>query len=167
MGDPGSGKSTVAKAISDRLDLPYFELDAVHWLANWQMKGLDDFRGEVRDIAAEDKWVVDGNYTKVRDIILARADTLIFLSPPLFVSIPRLIKRTLRRVFLKEELWAGNRESIKNTFFSSESLILFSLRSHKRRGQQFLNIQKNKKFQHFQFHRFRKQSEIDAWISSL
>jgi hypothetical protein len=49
------------------------------------------------------------------------------------VWLPRLIRRTARRVRTGEELWNGNKETLANVLWSRESLLLYAVRSHFRR----------------------------------
>ena len=87
-GQTGSGKSTVAARIARCLGVPHIELDAIHWLPGWAEKPLEEFRADV--VAAlngcADGWVCDGNYSKVRDLVLAQADSVVWLRLPLRVT---------------------------------------------------------------------------------
>ena len=60
VGTSGSGKSTTAMAIARALDIPYLELDAVHWLPDWQERDPDQFRQMVLEFATQARWVIDG-----------------------------------------------------------------------------------------------------------
>ena len=116
IGISGSGKSTLARAISDRLGLPLLELDGVFNLAGWETKPVDEFRSEVSAFVAGDRWVVDGNYVNqgVAELVWSRADTVVWLDPPKWAVMSRVIRRTLRRLVSREELWNGNREPWTN-----------------------------------------------------
>ncbi len=79
VGVTGSGKTTLARRLSDRLDIPHVELDALFWGPGWTETPDDVFRERVRQALAGERWVVDGNYSRIRDIIWPRADTIIWL----------------------------------------------------------------------------------------
>ena len=82
--------------------------------------------------AAPDGWVIDGSYrSKLGDLVLERADTLVWLDLPLRVSLRRLWRRTWRRIIRREELWAGNRESIHTAFLIKDSLFAWTIRRHR------------------------------------
>jgi len=49
------------------------------------------------------------------------------------VWLPRLLRRTARRIVRREELWAGNRESLRGAFWGRDALIPFALRNYRRR----------------------------------
>jgi adenylate kinase family enzyme len=75
VGNSGSGKTTAARELAALLDIPHVELDAIFHLPDWQELPTADFRDRVARIAQEPTWVIDGNYTAVRDLVWTRADT--------------------------------------------------------------------------------------------
>ena len=77
IGTTGSGKTTLGQNIAARLGISHIELDAIHWRENWEPLPIDEFRNQLALALPEDAWVVDGNYSKVRDIIWERADTIV------------------------------------------------------------------------------------------
>ena len=136
-GPSGSGKTTMGRDLGELLDLPVVELDAIHHLPNWQERPVDEFRTIVSSTldAYEDGWVCDGNYHAVRDIVMPRADTIVWLRLPFRVVYWRLLTRTIVRSLRREELWNGNRESFRLAFFSRDSILLWGLthwRAHRR-----------------------------------
>lgn len=116
IGSSGSGKSTMARAISTRLGLPLLELDGVFHQPGWQQKPDPEFRAEVSAYVSGDRWIVDGNYTShgVAQLVWPSADTVVWMDPPKRVVMTRVIRRTLRRTITREELWNGNREPWTN-----------------------------------------------------
>lgn len=128
-GQSGSGKSTLAREIGARLGLPVFELDAIHHQPGWRPLPREQFRARVQEVidAHPDGWVFDGNYSAVRDLLLPRAETAVWLQLPFWVVYPRLVRRTLGRMIRREELWNGNRESFRMSFFSRESILLWGI----------------------------------------
>jgi len=65
VGVSGSGKTTVARALAGRLNAPLVELDGLMHQPGWVPKPEDQFKQEVEQATAQDKWVVDGNYRQV------------------------------------------------------------------------------------------------------
>ena len=63
------------------------------------MAETDVFRARVAAAIARPTWVADGNYSKVRDLVWARADTVVWLDYPLPVVVARLVRRTLTRMW--------------------------------------------------------------------
>jgi adenylate kinase family enzyme len=133
LGPTGSGKTTLARAIGHARGLPVIELDSLFHGPNWTPASAYQFRAEVAQqlFAHPAGWVTDGNYSQVRDLILVRADTVIWLQLPFFTVHWRVWRRTLRRLVTRERLWNNNRESWRKTFLSKDSLLLWSITSWK------------------------------------
>ena len=131
VGTSGSGKSTLASQLADILGVPHLELDAVHHQPGWEPLPTDEFRRIVAARAAAGGWVIDGNYGRVRDLVWARADTVVWLDPPKRTVMRRVVWRTLRRVALRRELWNGNRERWRNFFTWNPEQSVISWAWHK------------------------------------
>jgi adenylate kinase family enzyme len=96
VGAGGAGKSTLARRVGERTGLPVVHLDACYWRAGWVETPADAWRERVRALAAEDAWVMDGNYGGSMEVRLARADTVVFLDLPRMTMIARILRRWLR-----------------------------------------------------------------------
>lgn len=114
VGSSGAGKTTLARRLAEALGCEHVELDAIHHQPGWVEMERDAFRRVVTERLRQDRWVVDGNYSKVADIVEGRADTVVWLDLPRPQVIRRLILRTLKRGAFRTELWNGNRESLFN-----------------------------------------------------
>jgi adenylate kinase family enzyme len=130
----GNGKTTLGREIARRLDVPFVELDALVHGPGWVETVDDELRARVGPIVASEGWVIDGTYQrKLGDLVLRTADVVVWLDLPIRVWLPRLIRRTLRRVGGRERLWNDNYESLLTAFWGRESLFVWSFRSHFRR----------------------------------
>jgi hypothetical protein len=117
------------------LGLPHVELDALHWGPNWTPRG--NFAELVREAAARDEWVMDGNYSAERDLIWTRAELIVWLDYEMGVVLGRAARRTLVRAWRQTELWSGNRESFRLSFASRDSILLWVLTTWRRRRHAF------------------------------
>ena len=97
FGSTCSGKSTLAINLSELLDIPVYHLDDLFWEAEWKIAPIEIFQNQVRDIITTEKWVIDGNYSKVRERVLNRVTHAIILNPSLLLILWRLLVRTLGR----------------------------------------------------------------------
>ena len=130
----GNGKTTLGHRLADRLGVRYVELDALVHGPGWAETPDDALRAAVEPIVASDGWVIDGTYErKLGDLVTANADLVIWLDLPIRVWFPRLIRRTWRRLRGREELWNGNRESLRSIAWGSDSLFIHAFHSHFRR----------------------------------
>ena len=132
VGNSGSGKSTLGRALAVRLGVPYLELDGIHHLPGWTPISPDAFVARVREAAAGDGWVIDGNYSVVRPLVWERADTVVWLDPPRRTVMRRVAWRTVRRGVTRQALWNGNRESLRNMFSRDPgvNIALWAWRRH-------------------------------------
>jgi adenylate kinase family enzyme len=159
----GNGKTTLGRELARRLDVPFHELDALHHGPGWTEATADVLRARVEPLVAEDAWVVDGAYRgKLGDLVLEHADLVIWLDLPLRVWLPRLLRRTVRRVVRREELWNGNRENLRNVLFSRDSLILYALRSHFRHRRSYPVVLSS-----YEVVRLRSPREVERWLASV
>lgn len=167
VGSTGSGKTTLARQLSALLTLPHVELDALNWDPNWTSAPTDVFRQRTDEASRGDRWVVDGNYSKVRDIVWRRADTLVWLDYPLAIILWRLFWRTLGRVRSGEELWNGNRESAREAFLSRDSLFLWALKTYRRRKREYPAVLTRPEYAHLIVFRHRSPGETERWLDRV
>jgi adenylate kinase family enzyme len=167
VGTTGSGKTTLAQQVSQHLQIPHIELDALHWNSNWIAASDQVFRERVTEALEGNHWIVDGNYSKVRDIVWSRADTIIFLDYSFWVVIERLLKRTLRRSIKQEELWNGNREDLQKAFLSQDSILLWMLKTYHRNHKEYPILFQQPKYTHLSIVHLQSPSMTDEWLLSL
>jgi len=167
VGTTGSGKTTMAGRLSDKLGLPHTELDALNWGPNWQMRPQEEFRAAVEQATRGETWVVDGNYSRAREILWPRADTIVWLDYPLPLILWRLWWRTLRRALRKTELWSGNRESLWTHFFTRDSLFLWALQTYRRRRREYPELLARPEHVHLKLIHLRSPRMADAWLERL
>ncbi len=139
IGTTGSGKTTLAEQLADAWGHEAIDLDALHWLPNWTERPTPEFRELVAsELDAASRWVVAGNYAKVRDVVWSRADAVIWLDFPLRRVLKQLIGRAIRRSVTREDLWGtGNVESFRLTFASRDSILLWALKTYRRRRREY------------------------------
>jgi adenylate kinase family enzyme len=147
--------------------VPFVELDALHWEPNWTDAPIEVFRQRTEEATKADGWVADGNYGQVRDIVWARADTLVWLDYPLRVVMWRLLIRTFKRTLGGETLWNGNRERFWTQFFSRESLFLWALQTFRRRRREYPILLKQPEYSHLKLVHLRSSKETRRWLEGL
>jgi adenylate kinase family enzyme len=130
----GNGKTTLGRELAERLRVPFVELDALVHGPDWVEASDEDLRARIEPIVRSDGWVIDGTYrSKLGDLVLASADVVVWLDLPIRVWLPRLVRRTSRRIRGREQLWNGNSESLASAVWGRESLFVWAVRSHFRR----------------------------------
>jgi adenylate kinase family enzyme len=167
IGTSCSGKTSYAKQLAEILRAPHVELDALHWNPNWVEKPLLDFRELVRNAAAADRWIVDGNYMTVRDLVWPRATCVIWLNYSFPLVMARAIRRTLSRAIFRKELFSGNKESLRMAFFSRDSILLWVLTTHRGHCRRLKELQGADAYRHLRWFEFKTAPQADQFLKSL
>ena len=127
----------------------------------------DEASGHAPDATAAEAWVVDGSYSKVRDIVWGRADTVIWVDPPRHRVMRQLLARTLRRIATGAELWNGNRERWIYLFRPEESILLYAWTNHRKLRARYLSVQDDPENAHLAFVRLRTPADTAALLRDL
>lgn len=167
VGATGSGKTTVATAIGDRLGLPVIEMDALFWGPDWTQADRDGLRAQVAGIVDGEGWVIDGNYRGMsQDLVWEAADTIVWLDLPFLSNAWQLLRRTWRRAIRRERLWNGNRETLRKAVFSKDSILRWLIETHgsirDRYGSDMASGRDD-----LTWVRLRNRREVDAWLAAL
>lgn len=167
IGTSCSGKTTLARTLATTLNVPHIELDAIHWLPNWCPRPLAEFRQLTQGAVAAERWVLDGNYSRVRDIVWQRATVVIWLNYPFRVVFWRALCRTLRRVLTQEELFAGNREGFRQSFLSTNSILVWVITTYHRRRRDYPQLFKQPEHAHLEIIELGSPCEAERLVAEL
>jgi len=169
IGTTSSGKSTLAGALGMRLAIPYIELDALYWNPNWAGTDDESFREKVETAIRSPRWVVAGNYSRVRNLIWSKAEAIVWLDYPFSVVFWRLLTRTVRRAVTQEELWNGNRDKFWRhlKLWSDESLFKWLFKTYWRRKREIPLQLQQREYQHLQVFHFKSPCETERWLDRL
>ncbi|MGW7466970.1 hypothetical protein ACWGJT_20245 [Streptomyces xantholiticus] len=131
VGTPGAGKSTLARQLAAALDLRYVELDDPFWAAGWVPADSDAFLSSVAEQIDQPGWIADGQYGSAVTAYAARAHAVIWVDTPLWVSLPRLVRRTVVRAWRREPMWSvGNVETWWHAI-GRDSIIWYAISVHR------------------------------------
>ena len=159
----GCGKTTVGQALAARLEVPFVELDTLHHGPGWTEATAEELRARVEPVVGTDAWVIDGAYRdKLGDLVLGATDTVVWLDLPLHTWLPRLLRRSFRRIVRREELWSGNRETLRGAFVGRDAFIPYTLRDYRRRRRLYPG-----QLARFNVVRLRSQAEVDRFLRGL
>ena len=82
IGCPGSGKSTFARKLRDKLDLPLFYLDMIWHKPDKSTYTKSEFDKKLAEIIKKDEWIIDGNYSRTLETRIQKCDTVFYLDLP-------------------------------------------------------------------------------------
>ena len=95
IGCGGAGKSTLARQLGDKLNIPVVHLDKLWWKPGWVEMDRDEFDELHRRELSKEKWIMDGNFNRTMPERIARCDTVIYLDFSRFACLRGVIKRVL------------------------------------------------------------------------
>jgi adenylate kinase family enzyme len=169
VGTTSSGKSTLAKALAEKISAACIDLDYLHWEPNWTEAPDDIFRERVAQAIKSESWVVAGNYQSVRDLIWPQAQVIIWLDYPFHIVFWRLLTRTIRRAVTKEKLFSDNVENfwMHLKLWSEESLFHWLFKTYWRRKRETPILLSQPEHKHLELIHFRHPKETDEWLKFL
>jgi adenylate kinase family enzyme len=164
VGTSCSGKSTLARELSRRLGTPHVELDELFWGPNWTARSAEDFLASVDRTTAEPMWIVDGNYSATRGLVLQRATSVIWLNYPLSTLMRRAVNRTFRRLVTRERIFNGNREPLLG-FLHLHWIPWWVLQSYRRLRREYATLFASPEFAHLRVLEIGSARELETFLS--
>ena len=117
IGCSGSGKTYLAKALSDKYNMPHFDLDDIQWdnsADGYGVKMPIEKRAELlNNILKNDSWIIEGVYYAWVGKCFEDADKIYVLDMPKRIYTYRIIKRTIKRKLGFEK---GKKETLKSVY---------------------------------------------------
>ncbi|MDY1003466.1 MULTISPECIES: AAA family ATPase [unclassified Curtobacterium] len=163
-GTAGVGKTTTAQRIARAIGAPHTELDGMYHGPGWT--ALPDFEARVDEVTSAPTWVSEWQYRQVRQLLVERADTLVWLDLPKPVAFVRLLRRTIRRRLHRTVLWNGNVEPPLWTFFTrSEHILRWGIAKRNEMRQRVPVLAADTP--HLRVVHLRSQREIERFVGRL
>ena len=99
LGCSGTGKSTLARKVGARLNLPVIHLDSLFWEPGWVEAETEVFRARVTQAIEGPRWVTDGNFlSKTGDLRFPKADLIVWIDQPRWLRLVRIVRRTVSQL---------------------------------------------------------------------
>ncbi|NIF35183.1 adenylate kinase [Enterobacter sp. Tr-810] len=170
IGTSGSGKSTLARRIAAEFAIPYIEMDQLYWRPNWQGTEDDALWSRLENtLAATEDWVLDGNYNRTRPVKWRNVDLVVWVDYGFARTLYQAVCRAFRRAWHKQELWpgTGNCESFRRSFFSRESIIIWTIKTWRSNRERYEADMRNPQYDHIRFVRITRRQDAETLIASL
>lgn len=87
IGSPGAGKSTFARKLRDKTNLPLYYLDMLWHKADKTTVSQEEFDTRLCEILQQEQWIIDGNYSRTLEMRLQVCDTVFLLDFPVEVCL--------------------------------------------------------------------------------
>ena len=95
VGQPGSGKSSLAQALGERSGLPVIHIDKIHWRPGWVERSKAEKTRLCEEAERDERWIFEGGHSATWPSRLARADMLIWVDRPVGLRVWRVIRRAV------------------------------------------------------------------------
>lgn len=117
IGSGGAGKSTIARRLGEIIGLPVIHLDRHYWQPGWKEPEESWWFEKVRELAAGERWIMDGSYSRTLHLRVPRSDAIVMLDLPRLVCIAGALGRLIRqRGQVREDMAPGCPESFDPAF---------------------------------------------------
>jgi adenylate kinase family enzyme len=163
VGTSCSGKTTFARRLASILGTHRFELDSLYWGPGWTLR--PDFQQEVLAATQQSQWIIDGNYSSVRDIVWRRCTAIVWLNYSFARVFSRALRRTMRRVVIGERLYGGNCETIGNALFDVETPLWLVVRTHGKRLREFPVLFRRPEYRHADVIQLRAPAAAERFLA--
>nr|WP_171584834.1 adenylate kinase [Arthrobacter sp. 260]NOJ59236.1 adenylate kinase [Arthrobacter sp. 260] len=163
-GVTGSGKTTAARRYASATGLPEVSADdQIGWLPAWTERDPTEQARLAATLASGERWVFDTVYAKWADQVLPRTELVVALDYPRWVSLSRLVRRTMRRVVRQEVVCNGNRESARKAI-SRDSILAWHFKSFPRKRARIRRLIEDDCVPVL---RFTRPRDLDRWLRSV
>ena len=145
------------------------ELDSLYFGPDFSTAPLPLLRERTSAAIAGDRWVTDGNKRAVRDLVWPRADTVIWLDYPAYVSLWRLAKRARCRTsaLSAQAAQTGRRTRTAQADARRREGVLTALRSHRGQRREYPRLFAEPANQHLAVARLRSPRATRQWLARV
>ena len=95
IGCGGAGKSTLARQLGDKLDLPVVHLDKLFWKPGWVESSREEIDEKIFAELQKPRWIMDGNYNRTLPERLNYCDSVIYMDFSRLACLMGVAKRIL------------------------------------------------------------------------
>ena len=169
LGRTGSGKTTLARDLAGALGVTHVELDSLYFRPDLTTTPRAVLRERTSVAIAGDRWVTDGNKRAVRDLVWPRADTIVWLDYPAYVSLWRLAKRARTRTAAlgAEAARSGRRTGLPKQMVAAARGVLTALRSHRGQRREYPRLFAQPANRHLAVARLRSPRATRQWMARV
>jgi adenylate kinase family enzyme len=161
-GVSGVGKSTLASRIAAITGGQHTEIDSLYHGPGWAPR--ENFLQDVNRFTSEDAWTTEWQYPSARALLARRADLLVWLDLPFPVTFARVVRRTLRRRFLREALWNGNVEPpLRTVFTDREHIVRWAIATRKNYRTSIPQVERENP--DLVIVRLRSPKDVERWLT--
>ena len=163
-GSAGSGKTTLARTLSERLGVPFVQMETFFHGPGWTVR--ETWQADLLEYLDRDVWAIEWQGEEVRERMTARLDVLVWLDHPRALTMTRVVIRTLQRRFGRgSKIPGGNVEGPLRTFFTDPShIVRLAWRYHPIMRARVRRVIDENRHPDLVVVRLRGQRQVDRWL---
>ena len=165
-GTSGCGKTYLAKRLAKIFGIPFHDLDEYYWNPNWKVRAIKEYTELVTALTANEYWVISGNFSNTSHPVWQRCDTLIWLDYNILICFYRACTISIKRILTQTPCCNGNYESFSKLFFSTNSILMWVMKSYIKRNKFYSPIFHSKTCEK-KLLRFTSSNELNLWVCNL
>lgn len=159
IGAPGTGKTTLANILSEKLNIKVTHIDGIHHLKNWKIRDKKERDRIILDIVKKDKWIIDGTYKSTLKERVENADLIIWLDFSTFAQLKGVILRYLKNRDKEKPEIPGCNEKIDKEFLTY--VLKYNKEKRKYIVKNLENINKEKILI------FNNRKQVKIWLKNI
>lgn len=163
-GVTGSGKTTLAARLGALLGIRWHAVDELTWEPGWVGVPPTEQRRRIEAICAGEEWILDTAYGTWLDVPLSRAQLIVALDYPRWLSLSRLVCRTLARAADGRTICNGNRETLRKAL-SRDSIVIWHFQSFRRKRERMREWERDPRVPGVV--RLRSSRQTRRWLAAL
>lgn len=163
IGNAGSGKTTFAKQLAEKLNLPLIHLDRLYWCGNWEHLSRDEFDVILQAELEKPQWIIDGNFNRTIPHRLQYCDTVFFFDLPTFACLAGITKRVFTNYGKSREDMGGN----CTEYFDAQKISLYRnvMTFNKQHRKDYYDLLS--KAPHIQIVVFHNRRQADLFLTNI
>lgn len=145
IGNAGSGKTTFAKVLAEKTNLPLIHLDKLFWCGEWEHLSREEFDDVLQKELDKPEWIIDGNFSRTLPHRLEYADTVFYFDLPTITCLWGSTVRVIKNYGKTRDDMGGNCPEYFDKQKASLYKAIFSFnRTHRKKYRKLLGEQNNK-----------------------
>ena len=163
IGNAGSGKTTFAKQLAEKMNLPLIHLDRLYWCGNWEHLSRDEFDAILQTELKKPQWIIDGNFNRTIPHRLQYCDTVFFFDLPTITCLAGITKRVFTNYGKSREDMGGNCKE----FFDAQKILLYRnvMTFNKQHRKDYYNLLS--KASHAQIVVFNNRRQAEMFLANI
>lgn len=147
VGTSGSGKSTFARRLAEKLNHPYIEMDRIFWRPQWVGAKDEEFLSDLHAALSGEHWVLDGNYSRSKEVKWEKVEVVVWLDYSFTRTMLQAIRRAILRSLDQRELW--------------------TLQTRAKVRRKYEADMQDSRYSHIRFVRLRNPREAEEFLGSM